>query len=125
MLIAKVVSVIIGVILLSCLSSINAEPKGTYESENFKITNMSAIYQGKFFGDTYGIVGMIENIRNETFVDIQLVVTLYDKYNNLIDVDRTLPILDIRTPGTHSPFKFLVSTNGTIFDHYLVQIAGR
>jgi len=125
MLIAKVVSVIIGVILLSCLSSINAEPKGTYESENFKITNMSAIYQGKFFGDTYGIVGMIENIRNETFVDIQLVVTLYDKYNNLIDVDRTLPILDIRTPCTHSPFKFLVSTNGTIFDHYLVQIAGR
>ena len=125
MLIAKVIPFILGMILLSCLSSISAEPKGTYESENFKITNMSAIYQGKFLADTYDIVGMIENTQNETFIDIQLVVTLYDKNNTLIDADRTVPILDIRTPGTHSPFKFIVSTNGTLFDHYLVQVAGR
>lgn len=126
MLIVKVIPVILGMILLlSCLSSISAEPKGTYESENFKITNMSAIYQGKFLADTYDIVGMIENTQNETFIDIQLVVTLYDSKNNLIDADRTVPILDIRTPGTQSPFKFIVSTNGTLFDHYLVQVAGR
>jgi hypothetical protein len=127
MLIAKVIPIIASIILLlsSCLSIVTAEPKGTYESENFKITNMSAIYQGKLLADTYDIVGMIENTQNITFVDIQLVVTLYDKNNNLIDVDRTLPTLDIRTPGTHSPFKFIVSTNGTLFDHYQVQVAGR
>ncbi len=128
MLIIKVIPIIVSIILLSsssCLSIVTAEPIGTYESENFKITNMSAIYQGKLLADTYDIVGMIENTQNITFVDIQLVVTLYDKNNNLIDVDRTLPTLDIRTPGTHSPFKFIVSTNGTLFDHYLVQVAGR
>jgi len=99
------------------MPSVFGQPNGAYESENFKITNMSAIYQGKAFGDIYNIVGMIENIENKTFIDVQLVVTLYDKNNNLIDVDRTVPILDIRGSGTHSPFKFTVITNGTLFDH--------
>ncbi len=100
-------------------------PDGTYDSIYFKITNMSAIYQGKFFGDNYDILGIIENIGNKTFNQINLIVTLFDKNNTLIGVESTVPILDITSPGSKSPFKFDVLTNSSKFDHYLIEIGGK
>jgi hypothetical protein len=116
---------VIGVILLFWVSNVFAEPRGMYESTNFKISNLSAIYQGKFFGDNYDIVGIIKNIGNKTTDRLNLIVTLYNKTNGLIGVEQTIPILDVAEPNSSSPFKFDVLTNISQFDHYLIQIGGR
>lgn len=86
------VSSILLVLILS-ISHVFAQPKGTYESDNFKITNMSAIYKGSYLGDTFDIVGMIENLGNKSFNELNLIAILYDKNNSLIDVERTVPFL--------------------------------
>lgn len=117
--------IVIGVILLFWVSYVFAEPEGTYKSTNFKISNLSAIYQGKFFGDNYDIVGIIQNIGNRTTDKLNLIVTLYNKTNSLIGVEQTIPILDVGEPNSSSPFKFDVLTNTSQFDHYLIQVGGR
>lgn len=101
-----------------------AQPHGIYHSENFKITNMSALYKGKYIEDIYEILGVIENIGNETSTEIHLIVTLFDKNNNLIGIDETIPIFEIGKNGNHSPFKFTIATNKTLFDHYVIEIGG-
>lgn len=113
------------ILLVFSLSRGFAEPKGAYESDSFKITNMSAIYKGNYLGDTFDIVGMIENSGNKSFNELNLIATLYDKNNSLIDVERTVPLLDIKQQGDISPFKFVIRSNASLFDHYVVQIAGR
>jgi hypothetical protein len=118
------VSSILLVLILS-ISHVFAQPKGTYESDNFKITNMSAIYKGSYLGDTFDIVGMIENMGNKSFNELNLISTLYDKNNSLIDVERTVPFLEINQQGDISPFKFTVRDNRSLFDHFTIQIAGR
>ena len=86
---------------------------------------MSAIYKGNYLGDTFDIVGMIENSGNKSFNELNLIATLYDKNNSLIDVERTVPLLDIIQQGDISPFKFVIRSNASLFDHYVIQIAGR
>ncbi|MGA7007745.1 MAG: hypothetical protein WBY28_11770 [Nitrososphaeraceae archaeon] len=76
-------------------------------------------------GDNFDIVGMIENLGNKSFNEINLIATLYDNNNSLSDVERTVPLLDIKQQGDTSPFKFLVRSNATLFDHFVIQIAGR
>jgi hypothetical protein len=117
--------IIVGVVLLFWVSNVFAEPNGMYESSKFKISNLSAIYQGKFFGDNYDIVGIIQNIGNRTTDKLNLIVTLYNKTNSLIGVEQTIPILDVSEPNSSSPFKFDVLTNMSQFDHYLIQVGGR
>jgi hypothetical protein len=113
------------ILLVFSLSHGFAQPKGAYESDSFKITNMSAIYKGNYLGDTFDIVGMIENSGNKSFNELNLIATLYDKNNSLIDVERTVPLLDIKQQGDISPFKFVIRSNASLFDHYVIQIAGR
>ncbi len=114
---------ILSVFLLTTQTAF-AEPKGSYQSENFKITNMSALYKGKYIQDIYELLGIIENTGNNTSMEIQLVATLFDKNNNLIGIDETSPIFEVSKNGSHSPFKFIVSTNKTLFDHYVVEVGG-
>jgi len=119
--------VILGILmmLLFHAPSIFAVPYGSYQSENFKITNMTAIYKGKYIEDNYEILGIIENIGNETSSEIHLIATIFDKKNNLIGVYETIPILDISKKGNDSPFRFDISTNSSSFDHFNIEIGGK
>jgi hypothetical protein len=119
--------VILGILmmLLFHVPSIFAVPYGSYQSENFKITNMTAIYKGKYIEDNYEILGIIENIGNETSSEIHLIATIFDKKNNLIGVYETIPILDISKKGNDSPFRFDISTNSSSFDHFNIEIGGK
>jgi len=112
-------------ILIFHAPAIFAVPYGSYQSENFKITNMTAIYKGKYIEDNYEILGIIENIGNETSSEIHLIATIFDKNNNLIGVYETIPILDISKKGNDSPFRFDISTNSSSFDHFNIEIGGK
>lgn len=111
-------------ILLLIPHAILAKLYGSYQSENFKITNMSALYKGKYIQDIYEILGIIENTGNGTLNQIHLIATLFDKDNNLIGIDETVPVFDISKNGSNSPFKFTISTNKTLFDHFVIEIGG-
>jgi hypothetical protein len=123
----QILSITIGFLLLLLIGitythAINS-PIGSYESKNFQILNMSVIYKGSFIGDNYDILGIIKNIGNKTFEgDVAMFITLYDKNGNLIGLEETTPIFDIRNPGNSSEFKFDVRTNSSLFDHYIVKI---
>ena len=112
-------------ILIFHAPTIFAVPYGSYQSENFKITNMSALYKGKYIEDNYEILGIIENIGNETSSEIHLIATIFDKNNNLIGVYETIPILDISKKGNDSPFRIDISTNSSLFDHFNIEIGGK
>jgi hypothetical protein len=98
---------------------------GTYESQSFEITNMSAIYHPEGYPSTYEIVGMAKNIGNSTYTNIQLSVELYDNNNTLIGVEQGNPTTDLR-PGDTSPFKISTSESikDTDFDHFHITVAG-
>lgn len=119
--------VILGIIMIMIFHApaIFAVPYGSYQSENFKITNMTAIYKGKYIEDNYEILGIIENIGNETSSEIHLIATIFDKNNNLIGVYETIPILDISKKGNDSPFRIDISTNSSLFDHFNIEIGGK
>lgn len=119
--------VILGIIMILIFHApaIFAVPYGSYQSENFKITNMSALYKGKYIEDNYEILGIIENIGNETSSEIHLIATIFDKNNNLIGVYETIPILDISKKGNDSPFRIDISTNSSLFDHFNIEIGGK
>lgn len=119
--------VILGILMIFIFHAptIFAVPYGSYQSENFKITNMTAIYKGKYIEDNYQILGIIENIGNETTSEIHLIATIFDKNNNLIGVYETMPIMDISKKGNDSPFRIDVSTNSSSFDHFNIEIGGK
>ena len=119
--------VILGILMIFIFHAptIFAVPYGSYQSENFKITNMTAIYKGKYIEDNYQILGIIENIGNETTSEIHLIATIFDKNNNLIGVYETMPILDISKKGNDSPFRIDISTNSSSFDHFNIEIGGK
>lgn len=102
-----------------------AQQYGTYQSENFEISNLSAIYKGKYIEDKYQILGIVKNIGNDTSSEIILIGTIFDKNNNLIGVYRTIPILDISKHGNDSPFRFDIFTNKSLFDHFNIEIGGK
>lgn len=85
---------------------------------------MSALYKGKYIEDTYEILGIIENIGNDTSSEIHLIATIFDKNNTLVGIEETLPIFDVSKKGGHSPFKFIIYSNKTLFDHYVIEIGG-
>ena len=124
----QLLSIIIGFLILLLLIGntyvypINP-PKGSYESKNFQITNMSAIYKGSFIGDNYEVLGIIKNIGNQTFDYVSLFITLYDKNGNLIGLEETTPIFNtVGNPGNSSEFKFDIGTNSSLFDRYIVKV---
>lgn len=98
---------------------------GTFESETFEFTNMSAIYDPEGYSSTYEIVGIARNIGNSTYSDIQLSVELFDNNNTLIGVEKGSPNFDLG-PGDESAFK--VSTSESVknsdLDHFRITVAG-
>ena len=97
-------------------------PDGTYESDSFKISNMSAVYDKSFIGDKFNVIGFIENKSNETFSDVFLIAEFYDQDNNLIGLERNTPFFNVNFPENKSPFKFEVYLDELQFDHYKILV---
>ena len=112
-------------LLTPVLAKTQSNITGTFESQSFEITNMSAIYNPEGYLSTYEIVGIARNIGNSTYSDIQLSIELYDSNNTLIGVEKGNPTTDMR-PGDTSPFK--ISTSESVknsdFDHFRITVAG-
>ena len=80
---------------------------------------MSAIDRGD---GTRDIIGIIRNISNRTFDGVQLVTQLFDKNNNLLDVQTIVPLPDTFDPNDDAPFK--TSVNNSALDHYVIRVIG-
>ena len=115
-----VITVIISSNSINVFAAYN--PDGTYESDSFKISNMSAIYDKSFIGDKFNVIGFIENKSNETFSDVFLIAEFYDQDNNLIGLERNSPFFNVNFPENKSPFKFEIYLDELQFDHYKILV---
>ena len=97
-------------------------PHGTFKSDSFNISNMSAIYDESFSGDKFNLIGFIENKSNETFNDVFLIAEFYDVNNNLIGLEKSSPFFNVNFPATKSPFKFEIYLDESQFDHYNILV---
>ncbi|MGD1834913.1 MAG: hypothetical protein ACPKQO_04250 [Nitrososphaeraceae archaeon] len=116
----SIIIVVISTNPINIFASYN--PDGTYESNSFIISNMSAIYDKSFIGDKFNVIGFIENKSNETFNDVFLIGEFYDQDNNLIGLEKSSPFFNVNFPENKSPFKFEVFLDELQFDHYKILV---
>jgi len=116
---------IFSLLILTHIVEVNAQtPKGSFESQAFTISNMSAIRQDSIYDQSWDILGIIKNISNKTLENIKVVAELYDSTNQLIDVVKGTPTFPNLTPGETSSFKVEYQTDNknVTFDHYLIKM---
>lgn len=100
-----------------------SSPEGTYESKNFEVTNISAVYCNCI--DTgFNMMGIIKNIDNKTHDNIQVMAELYNSKGELIGVETGAPFFSDIDPEITTPFKILVANvNQSALDHYIIIVS--
>jgi hypothetical protein len=106
--------------------SVNAQtPKGSFASEDFSISNMTAIRQDDSTNaQSFNILGIVKNISNRTIGNIQIVGDLYDPTNQFIDVVTGYPSFSTLPPRGESSFKleYRTDNNSSVVDHYVIHV---
>ncbi|HJU80005.1 MAG TPA: FxLYD domain-containing protein [Nitrososphaeraceae archaeon] len=117
--------VVFSLLILTQIVDVSAQtPKGSFESQAFTISNMSAIRQDSIYAQSWDILGIIKNISNKTLENIEVVAELYDSTNQLIDVVKGTPTFPNLAPGETSSFKveYQTDSKNVTFDHYLIKM---
>ena len=117
---------VLSTVMVLSISIVSAQqPMGTFESNTFSVSNMTAIKEEGFvYAQDWNILGNIKNVSNKTIDNIQLVADIYDPSNQLIDVVTGSPSFGKLPPDEDSSFKLEYQTdnNSTVFDHYIIRI---
>jgi len=112
-------------LLVLSISIVSAQtPKGTFDSKTLSISNMSAIRQeDSIYAQSWDILGMVKNIGNQSYDNIELVADIYNPSNQLIDVIKGSPSFATLAPGEQSSFKieFQTDNKDATFDHYIIH----
>ncbi len=106
--------------LFQVTHAVTIHPKGTFQSKNFAIANMTGFWDG---ATSFQILGVIQNKGNTTVGPVTLTVMEYDEKNNLLGFDEGYPLLSVLEPSSSSPFKIsFVPNNADHFDHYVLSV---
>jgi hypothetical protein len=117
---------LISVLIFTASIMVSAQtPSGAFESQEFSISNMTAIHQGNSNeSQSINILGIIKNISNRTIGNIQIVADFYDNSNQLIDVVPGFSSSSTLKPNGESSFKieYRSDNNSSTVDHYIINV---
>ena len=100
-----------------------SSPEGTYESKNFEVTNISAVYCN-CIDIGFNMMGIIKNIDNKTQDNVRVMAELYNSKGELIGVETGAPFFSSLGPLLTTPFKILVAkVNQSALDHYIIIVS--
>jgi len=108
----------LAILIVTTSVYVYGDPKGTFISKSFSITNMSTVSES----NKTNIIGIVKNIGDRTVNDAIVSVELYNSNNSLMNVIYTPITVHTVGPKEISPFK--VWTNLRSFDHYVIRMLG-